>query len=74
MTTPQTSTNQRRTEPIPPSGATGDDAPVSGDVNGVDVPSPVPAQGTSEGSVPALAPEGRADGETDVQMPATTSF
>jgi hypothetical protein len=80
MTLP--SANQQKTEPLPPSGASGQDAPVSGDVHGVDVPSPVPAEGTSEESAPvqgvaaapAIAPEGLADGETDVSMPSTTSF
>ena len=53
----------------------------SGDVQGVPVPSTVPAEGTSQRSAPvegvtfpAVAPEGLADGETDVAMPSTTHF
>jgi hypothetical protein len=50
----------------------------SGDAQGVPVVSGTPAEGTSEGVAPvqgiAFAPEGRADGETDVAMPSTTSF
>ena len=41
--------------------------------HGVPVPSEEPMEGTSE-ERPAIAPEGRADGETDVSMPGTTSF
>ena len=53
----------------------------SGDVQGVPVPGATPAEGTSEGmapiegvTFPAVAPEGLADGETDVAMPSTTHF
>jgi hypothetical protein len=50
----------------------------AGDAQGVPVVSETPAEGTSEGMAPvegvAFAPEGLADGETDVAMPSTTSF
>lgn len=50
----------------------------AGDARGVPVASETPAEGTSEGMAPvegiAFAPEGLADGETDVTMPSTTSF
>ena len=53
----------------------------TGTVPGVPVPSSIPAEGTSESmapiegvTFPAVAPEGLADGETDVAMPSTTSF
>ncbi|HWL38410.1 MAG TPA: hypothetical protein VNQ77_19640 [Frankiaceae bacterium] len=50
----------------------------AGDAQGVPVASETPAEGTSEGMAPvegiAFAPEGLADGETDVAMPSTTSF
>lgn len=53
----------------------------AGDATGVPVPSETPAEGTSEGmapvegvNFPAVAPEGLADGETDVAMPSTTTF
>ena len=45
----------------------------SGNVHGVPVPSDVPSEGTSEG-LPSIAPEGLADGETDVSVPPTTTF
>lgn len=50
----------------------------AGNAQGVPVPSETPAEGTSEGVAPvegiSFAPEGLADGETDVAMPSTTSF
>jgi hypothetical protein len=72
MSTPVTSTNQQKAEPIPPT-------PAHGNARGVPVPSGFPAEGTPERafpgvSMPAIAPEGLADGETDVSVPSTTSF
>ena len=45
----------------------------SGNVHGVPVPSEVASEGTSE-ELPSIAPEGLADGETDVSVPPTTTF
>lgn len=80
MTEEWSSTNQQKAEPMPPSSSSSDDAPAP-DAQGVPVPSDVPAEGTSEGAPPvegvrvdAIAPEGLADGETDVRMPPTTTF
>ena len=72
--------NQQKTEPIPPSpaSATSASSGSAGDAAGVSVPSEQPAEGTSERMAPvegvAFAPEGLADGETDVAMPSTTTF
>lgn len=63
------SANQQKAEPFPPSPA--HDVPVA---------SEVPAEGTSEGAEPvegvrtSIAPEGLADGETDVRVPPTSTF
>lgn len=82
MTEEWSSTNQQKTEPMPPSSGSSDAAPdAAPDARGVPVPSEVPAEGTSEGAPPvegvrvdAIAQEGLADGETDVRMPPTTTF
>ena len=73
MTEEWSSTNQAKAEPFSPSPAHS--------AQGVPVPSEVPAEGTSEGAAPvdgvrvtAIAPEGLADGETDVRVPPTTTF
>ena len=67
MTEQLPSANQQKAEPFPPSP-------------GHDDPSAVPAEGTSEGAEPvegvrtSIAPEGLADGETDVRVPPTSTF
>ncbi|HEX8004497.1 MAG TPA: hypothetical protein VF519_17550 [Mycobacteriales bacterium] len=64
MTEEWSSTNQQKTEPVPPTpahsgdgvgvpdGASVPDGPAGSDAQGVPVPSEVPAEGTSEGAVP----------------------
>lgn len=76
MTEAGSSTNQEKTEPVPPTPAHGGGP---GDPQEVPVPSEIPAPGTSEEAAPvdsvsAMAPEGLADGETDVRMPRTSTF